>query len=118
MRILLAILLLTGCTVMGHRDAPVDWPRLKVIEHHVSSREMADVCYANIKVPMWLRLLGANLEGCALIYFDKKECHVWVSSDFPDARVLAHERLHCRGYDHESSSTLADAWKEWKRAPR
>jgi hypothetical protein len=117
-KILLMLSMLAGCTVIGHTPPPPDWPALRVVEHRVSSREMADVCYAHVEVPMWMRLAGANLEGCALVYFDKGECHVWVRGDFPDPLVLEHERMHCRGHDHIGSSDLADAWREFKRGRR
>jgi hypothetical protein len=110
-----AAALLVGCTVIGHNPAPADWPTLKVVEHHVSSREMADVCYQYVEVPMWLRLLGANIEGCAIIHFDTRVCDIWVSGDFPDARVLAHEYEHCEGRDHPGTSNLSDAWAAFKK---
>lgn len=111
--IFLAVLTV-GCTIIGHVKPPADWPKLRVIEHHVPSNVMADVCYKYVKMPLWMRLAGFNIEGCALIHFDTSECHIWVSSDFPEARVLEHERLHCEGHDHVGSSDLTDGWAKWK----
>lgn len=114
MKKLAALLFLSGCTVIGHVKPPSDWPRLKVVEYHLPHNQMADVCYRYVEVPMWMRLMGANLEGCAVIFFEKNLCEIYVSADFPDQRVLEHEREHCEGKDHVGTTNLADAWAQWK----
>ena len=52
---------------------------------------------------------GLFPEACAEFYFDRGECHVWYSRQFPPLQyVKEHERLHCRGYDHPGETTLKD----------
>lgn len=105
----LLTLLLAACTVIdSHQPPPPDWPSLRIVEHHVSHQAMREVCtqYA----PQ-----GMSPEACAQFYFDKGECHLWFSSDFPPARwMIEHEHLHCRGHDHVGDSTLRHIWESWK----
>lgn len=95
------------------RHAPPDptWPELRVIEHHVHGGEVLRQCYRFVSLPM--KLVGALPQACAMVYFDRGECHIYVRGDYPDAAVLKHERLHCRGFDHIGASTLRDAWLDY-----
>lgn len=107
-------LIATGCTVIGHKPAPADWPRLAIVEHHLPVGAMYAQCYPY--VPLLWKLAGAIVEGCAVANFPEGRCDIYVRGDFPDARVLEHERLHCAGRDHPASSALSTAWAEWRDA--
>ena len=103
MRAALLALALCGCATIGH--VKVDgWPELKVIEHHVRHVDMVDRCASY-----------AGTEGCALFYLSRGECHIYVSAEFPSARVLEHERLHCAGYDHMGSGNMRRMLKRWEK---
>ena len=114
--ILLCLLALaTGCTTIAkHNPPPADFPALRVVEHHVDGLAVIRACYKY--VPVWARLLGAIPEGCAEVWFAEGECHIYVRGDYPDARVLEHERLHCRGYDHPGGDEIRAAWVRYKAA--
>lgn len=97
----LALLLLVSCTTpISHVDTP-GWPKLAVREHHVSHREMRDVC-AKYQAP------GVAAEGCAEINLRAKTCDVWLSADFPSASNREHELLHCEGKDHPGGTFMRD----------
>lgn len=108
MRAALAILLLSGCTTIGHVAPPADWPELEVIVHNVPHATMRNVC---AKYAHWTM----SPEACAEFFFGRGECHLWFSADFPPSRgILEHEYLHCEGYDHVGQSTLVDLWRRYK----
>ena len=101
------VLCLSGCAVVDSHRQVADWPTLKVVEYHVSEREMRDRCapyVAPLMSPM----------GCTLYYFDLHEAHIYVSKDFPSQFVLEHERLHAAGYDHIGSDELQTILKDWR----
>ena len=101
------LMCLSGCAVMdSHKQVP-GWPELKVVEHHVSNREMRDRC-AQYTGPLTSPL------GCTLFYFDLGEAHIYVSKEFPSEFVLWHERLHAAGYDHMGSDAMQAIFKDWK----
>lgn len=103
---------LAGCTVMDQHSAPPsDWPALVVHEHAVSCTAMVAKCYQYLSLPM--KLMGGLPLGCAEIRFDQGRCDIYTCWMSP-ADVLAHERLHCRGYDHIGDSTLRDAFQHYK----
>lgn len=102
----LIAILLAGCTVVGH-ERVAGWPDLAVVEHHVTHAEMRSRC--GIFAPAWM-----NVEACAIFYFDRGECHIVVSRDFPDESALEHEHLHCRGYDHIGEKTMAKMLADWR----
>ena len=109
------VLFLGACTTIDAHKAPdVDFPTLNIIEHHVGGDVVLQQCYKY--VPLWLKLLGGIPEGCAEVYFDLNECHIWVRSDFPSPSVLEHERLHCKGYDHPGDDTINKAWLQYKES--
>lgn len=104
----LLILLLAGCTVIGHQKVE-GWPKLVVTEHHVPHHEMRDQCVPYVP---W----GSSPEACAVINLDKRTCDVWFSADFPPPPAFVkHERYHCEGYDHVGSDTLQKALKQWQQ---
>jgi hypothetical protein len=76
------------------------WPELKIIEHHVSHREMRDRCMPYMGV-------GMSPEGCAEFNFAQSRCDIWLSADFPPPRfVVEHERQHCLGFEHAGETEL------------
>lgn len=99
----LVVLLLAGCTTIGHEPPPADWPALRVQEDRLEVREMRDRCqrYAG-----WHSVADA----CTEINFAENWCRI--SYVYPEN--LAHERLHCAGRDHVGESTLRDAWARYK----
>lgn len=101
----LIFLALVGCgAIDAHKAPPKGWPDLQVIEHFVPHAEMRDKCS---KYVPWY----ASAEACAEWHFDKDECHIWFSKDFPPQQwVIEHERMHCAGYDHVDSTAASDAF--------
>ena len=98
-------------------DTPVEgWPQLTVIEHRVSNVEMRDVC---------VKYAGAFSSPMACSEFNlfRRECHIWVSAEFPTESLLEHERGHCAGFPHAGDSSRAYMeqmvafWKE-KTTPK
>jgi quinol monooxygenase YgiN len=103
-----AALLLSGCSVIDSHKRVEGWPELKIVEHHVSTREMRDRCTKYVGPLM-------SPEGCTVFYLDRAEAHIYVSQDFPSAYVLEHERLHAAGYDHIGSEHMARVLENWKK---
>ena len=56
----LALAGLSGCAVVDSHHRVADWPELKVIEHHVSNREMRDRCAPYVGTFM-------SAQGCTLL---------------------------------------------------
>lgn len=108
------LVILSGCTTIDYNKHPdPDFPQLTTIEHHVDGGEVHRQCYKY--VPMWMRLLGAVVEGCAVVDFEKNTCDLWVRGDYPDKRVYDHEIAHCRGYDHPNDDAINGAWRRYKQ---
>src|SRR5919202_3745492 len=101
------VILTSGCSTIDSHTRVPDWPELKVIEHHVSHREMNDRC-----APYTAFLMQPL--GCTLFMFDIREAHIYVSKELPLNWVLEHERLHAAGYDHIGSSAMKRLWDGWK----
>ena len=98
--------LMFGCSMIGHRPPPADWPKLAITVHNVSHKEMRDVCQKYMPFSM-------IAEACAEWSFDKMTCDIWhAGASKPE---IEHEMDHCHGYDHLGFTTLADAWEEWKK---
>ena len=107
--------LLSPVAVMS--DTPVEgWPKLQVIPHYVSTVEMRDVCvkYAGpLSSPM----------ACSEFNLFRRECHVWLSVDFPSESLREHEEGHCEGRPHIGDGSRAQMeemvrfWKE-KTTPK
>lgn len=109
MKAIFVVLLLSGCATVidAGRPPPSDWPQLKETVIHTSSRVAKQLC-ASEKLDY--------VDACTIIAFSKNECNIYTTTDDPD--VMAHERMHCKGYDHVGSTTLRDAWEKWKRETR
>lgn len=103
--LLAATVLLAGCatTIDLSRRPPADWPQLEVVVQRVSEAEVKRIC-ANENL-----LIGY---ACTAVYFDTRKCFIYLASSDPE--VLAHERLHCLGYDHPGESTMRNAWTRWR----
>jgi hypothetical protein len=99
----------SGCTVIGHQDAPSDWPALDIVKHSLSHKDMRDAC------SKWTHPL-ASPEACAEIRFTENRCDVYLSADFPNASNEEHEYEHCRGKDHAGGTYLRDLWAKFKAA--
>jgi hypothetical protein len=102
---------LAGCSTIDTHVRVADWPELKVVEHHVSNREMRDTCAPY--VGLWMSPMG-----CTLYFLDQREAHIYVSEDFPSRAVLEHERLHAAGYDHVGSDGMQAMLKDWRARNR
>lgn len=107
MRLALFVVLMSGCTTIGHAAPPSDWPDLKVIKHYVSTKEMRDQCVK------WTPPLMSPM-ACAVINFQTMTCEQWFDKDFVTSSIERHENEHCRGKDHLGSTYLFDLWTNWK----
>lgn len=112
-RALILALLLTGCTMIDMDQPPAkDFPKLAITEHYVSWAVMREKCQ-KADVP------GIMSVGCTEYDLIRETCHIWLVADPPPSpETIAHERLHCAGYDHVGESTLQDAWqavKQWRQ---
>jgi hypothetical protein len=101
------LVFLSGCAGVDSHRRVADWPALKVVEHHLSNREMRDHCAP------YMGPLESPL-GCTVFYFDLGEAHIYVSKEFPAQFVLEHERLHAAGYDHIGSGGMQAMLNAWK----
>jgi len=100
----LLVLLVSACANARDIDAgrapPADWPQL---EESIVPTTRAEVMRRCPKAAKY------RPAGCALIYFAPRQCVIL------DAGAdLAHERMHCRGYDHYGESAVHDAWERYK----
>jgi hypothetical protein len=105
-------LLLTSCTTIGHQPPPADWPQLEEKILYVNGATLHEYCG---KASAWSEFSFA----CARISFARKVCYVILPEQTADGSqpwLLAHEREHCAGRDHEGSHSIADAWEKWKTA--
>jgi hypothetical protein len=93
--------LLTACTFIGHEKV-ADWPALEIVEHYVPEAQMRERCVKYVA-------FGMSPQACAEFSFERNRCDLWFSSDFPPTpAMVAHERLHCQGFDHAGMNTMAD----------
>lgn len=85
--------LFVACTTVDKAYRAPNWPSdMRTIVNHVPHAEMRDRCskYA----PWW-----GSIEACAEWNLETRECHIWLSRDFPPSKsVVDHERAHCAGY--------------------
>jgi hypothetical protein len=109
-----AVTVLMGCTTIDmQRTPPVDFPSLAVRIHAVDGGAVIRACYKYVALG-W-KLLGAIPEGCAEVDFEESTCTIYLRGDYPSKRVLDHELLHCRGYDHPGESSIRDAWEAHRK---
>ena len=93
--LLIASLLLSGCTAIDHGASVAGWPALRVTENKVSFAEMHRNC-AKYAHPLALAL------ACAEYDLTEGWCRIWYVWDVH----LEHERLHCGGHDHIGGDTM------------
>jgi hypothetical protein len=107
---LLAVL--AACSTIDSHEKVAGWPELKLVEHYVPDDVMRGRCAKYVS-------FGFLPEACAEFYFDRGECHVWYNADYrPPQFVIAHERLHCQGYDHPGDTTLRDILTRYEARQR
>jgi hypothetical protein len=95
-------MLLAGCSSIDHVKVE-GWPALEVVERYVPKAELHARCSEYVST-MWVAPVA-----CAQFDFVNARCYVWYSADEPpSAATIAHERLHCQGYDHVGDTTLRD----------
>lgn len=103
-RAALALLLLSGCSVMDYsRAPPSDWPALTVTVERMAFGPLQAKCGGNLFV---------QVLACPWVNFTARTCVIYTSTD--DEAVLDHERDHCRGYNHVGDSRVSDMWRHWK----
>ena len=97
----LLLFLCGACTTIGHEKID-GWPPLQVVEHYVPHNVMRDRC---VKYAPW----GMSPEACAEFNLAERRCDLWFSADFPPPQFfVAHERMHCQGYDHTGETMMRD----------
>jgi hypothetical protein len=93
-------------TRFGERIA--GWPRLAVVEHHVTDQEMLATCASTLP-------LGVEPAGCAWVDLERRICHLYFGEATSMHAVLrAHEVQHCDGRDHVGENALHDLWRRWQ----
>lgn len=110
----IALVLMAGCTVIGHKPPPEDWPKLQVTVRDVGFWEGNAICGNGGLMPLvW------QYAACAIVYFESMTCYIYLMVT-GESRELAleHERDHCAGKDHIGSTLFADAWADFKRNQR
>lgn len=105
----LSLALLAGCatTIDMSRPPPADWPKLEVKIARVTDAQARMLCPRNNDIVI-------SYNACTIPAFAYGTCNIYLVTADPD--VLAHERMHCLGYDHPGESTLRDAWAAYKRS--
>ena len=104
----LAALLLFACTAIDTQHKVAGWPQLAVVEHYVPDGDMRTRCSKYVG-------FGMTPEACAEFDFAHGKCHIWYSEEYPPLPgVIAHERLHCQGYEHPGDSALAQALARYR----
>ena len=111
---IVAIILLSGCTAIGHKPPPADWPKMAIKIHKVGWYEMQVACgYGGAWTPF------AQVFACANMNADTMECNVYLAGDDEYAQLaLEHELEHCAGKDHIGSTAISDYWEAWKKENR
>lgn len=95
---------LTITPIDTDRAPPIDFPQLNIVVHEVSHKEMLTVCEGT-----------QTTLACAFTHFGTGTCDIWYSKYAPPTKkVVIHEELHCKGYDHPGESRIRDAWEYYK----
>ena len=107
--VILALGMLAGCSTIGEK--PVEgWPELAIVEHHVSDEVMREQCAPFARY-------GRRMLACARFHFEESRCEIWYGSLWlMRPIVVAHERAHCRGYDHAGDGDMARMLKNRRAA--
>jgi len=99
---------------------PTDWPKgyaLVVHEHELPGDMVAQCESWGVSAPGYPIL--TQLFGCARFRFctTPMRCEISITKGEADF-VMAHERMHCDGWDHIGSASFRDAWIAYKVNPR
>ena len=106
---------LAACTAINYGNPPpADFPKLAIQEHPVKFGVFWDKCYPQVSV-FW-KLMGALPSACMTDDFSRGRCDIYYPEDERDDSVMAHERAHCRGYDHYGADDIAQGWEAYKAA--
>jgi hypothetical protein len=98
----LLALLAAGCSTIGHVKVE-GWPALEVVERYVPHAEMHARCKEYVTSTAMVPV------ACAQFDFVNARCYVWYNAEHPpSAATIAHERLHCQGYDHAGETTMRE----------
>ena len=109
---LIALLLTGACATIDQHEKVAGWPELRLVEHYVPDATMRQRCAKYVP-------FGLFPESCAEFYFDRGECHVWYSREFPpQPYVKEHERLHCQGYAHVGDTSMRDILARYQAQQR
>ena len=96
------LVLAAGCSSIDHVKVE-GWPPLQLVERYVPQAQMLEHC------KQYVTAIGMAPIACAQFDFANRRCHVWYNADDPpSAATIAHERLHCQGYDHPGETTMRD----------
>jgi hypothetical protein len=107
---LLSLMLLAACALIDRHEKLAGWPELRLVEHYVPDEAMRARCAKYVP-------FGLFPEACAEFYFDRGECHVWYSREYPpQPYVKEHERLHCRGYAHVGDTSMREILARYQAA--
>jgi hypothetical protein len=108
------LLLLSGCatrlvSIDYSNPPPADWPRLEEKIAYVQMEDLAKFCGPKPS--------SAYAAGCTVAHFGYKTCYIYLASR--DPALLAHERWHCKGYDHVGDTNRSrNAWERYKATAR
>ena len=93
-------------TSIGHEKV-AGWPELAVVEHYLPHKLMVSRCarWANGLTPL----------ACAEFDFAAARCDIFYSAEHrPSRELVAHERLHCIGYDHVGDTAMREQLARWQ----
>ena len=76
-----------------------DWIALDILFFIASPEQVKDIC-------------PPFTQACAVPVFAKRRCLVLLPQY--DEMLIAHERLHCYGFDHIGDSTMRSLWESYK----
>jgi hypothetical protein len=85
---------------------PSDWPKLDERITYIPQESVARFCRVS-------KDLTDRVQGCTTIDFYYNLCMIHLGNKSPE--LLAHEREHCQGYDHEGDGGKSiRAWEAFK----
>ncbi|OGZ07942.1 MAG: hypothetical protein A2942_03120 [Candidatus Lloydbacteria bacterium RIFCSPLOWO2_01_FULL_50_20] len=114
--LLVFALFLSGCASLIldndlDNPPPPDFPKLTVVEHYVTQKEINDRCNNDGKY--------ALIHACTEVDFERMVADIWFDKDSPPPKsLIKHELEHSRGHDHFGDSVIRDAWENFKRSKR
>ena len=100
---------ISACTSIDPHNRVEGWPELQVIEYRVAYEEMRRRCDRYVA-------FGMIPLACAEYNLAARYCYIWLDRDYAPSSVVAHERMHCLGFDHYGSTSMADSFRQWRAA--